>query len=194
MDRYWLITWTTYGTRLAGDSRGFVSNVIDGPGPEVRLNIPGTPFAADIPALWYHVRNRMTGPPVSLNVEQAVALIAQYLETAGVRQWSLEAAAVMFNHTHLVVGVMGDPDPDSIRKAFMSWATRALKKLGPVPENGTWWTTNGSERKLPKERAVNDGVIYVARKQPNPLATFYSDAWDGVISSFDKHDSDLPSL
>jgi hypothetical protein len=33
VDRVWMITWTTYGTRLPGDARGFVSNVRDGPGP-----------------------------------------------------------------------------------------------------------------------------------------------------------------
>ena len=32
MDRYWLLTWTTYGTWLPGDRRGFVSNVLDGSG------------------------------------------------------------------------------------------------------------------------------------------------------------------
>ena len=47
MDRYWLLTWTTYGTWLPGDQRGFVSNVPNGSGPEVRHNIPGTPYDAD---------------------------------------------------------------------------------------------------------------------------------------------------
>jgi hypothetical protein len=51
VDRHWLLTSTTYGTWLPGDPRGFVSNVADGPGPEVRHNIPGTPYDKDMPGL-----------------------------------------------------------------------------------------------------------------------------------------------
>jgi hypothetical protein len=32
MDRFWLLTWTTYGTWLPGDERGFVSEVRDDSG------------------------------------------------------------------------------------------------------------------------------------------------------------------
>jgi hypothetical protein len=43
VDRYWHLTWTTYGTRLAGSAGGFVSNVYaDDGGREVRHNLPGT--------------------------------------------------------------------------------------------------------------------------------------------------------
>src|SRR5690349_21194983 len=44
MDRVWHLTWTTYGTWLPGDERGFVSNVRDGDGPEVKHNTPATPY------------------------------------------------------------------------------------------------------------------------------------------------------
>jgi hypothetical protein len=51
MDRYWLLTWTTYGTWLPGDKRGFVSPVRTGAGSERRHNQPGTPYDADMPRL-----------------------------------------------------------------------------------------------------------------------------------------------
>ncbi len=51
MDRYWLITWTCYGTRLPGDECGFVGNVRDADGNQVVHNIPGTPYDTNMPRL-----------------------------------------------------------------------------------------------------------------------------------------------
>ena len=52
MDRYWLMTWTTYGAGVAGDAEGFVSNVYaeDG-GPEVRRNVPAPTATPTCPGL-----------------------------------------------------------------------------------------------------------------------------------------------
>src|SRR5258708_4132426 len=140
MDRYWLLTWTTYGNWLPGDERGFVGNVRDSDGKQITHNIPGTPYDEDLPGLRAFVREQMTGPPVTLERIEAEAMIAQYQETAAVRKYELCAASVMYNHTHLVVGVPDDPSPDSLLKTFKEWATRALKRFRPLPPNGTWWT------------------------------------------------------
>ncbi len=51
MDRYWLLTWTTYATWLPGDPRGFVSNIADEAGKGIRHNVPGTSCDADMPAM-----------------------------------------------------------------------------------------------------------------------------------------------
>ncbi len=186
MDRYWLITWTTYGTWLAGDERGFVSNVYaDDDGPEVRHNVPGTDCDRSMPLLQQYVRDHMIGNPFYLNKEQADALIAQYKDTARIRKYELRAASVMSNHTHLVVGVPGDPDPHHLRELFKSWATRALKKKWPLPASGEFWTAKGSVRKKVGE-AVVAAVIYVARRQPNPLAVFVGENWRGVIEEYDR--------
>ena len=113
-------------------------------------------------------------------------MIAQYQETARIRTWSLEAASVMFNHTHVVVGVPGDPEPNSILETLKSWATRAVKKLRPPPPNGTFWTAKGSKRKLPDELAVRSAVIYVARKQPEPLAVWWAPRWQVALDEYDR--------
>ena len=124
MDRYWLTTWTTYGTWVAGDSRGFVSNVSsqDG-GPEVRHNVPGTECDANIPALEIYVRDRMIAEPCYLEQQQAEIVIQQFQDTTRDRKFELCAASVMKDHTHLVVGVPGDPDAHQLRELFKSWAT-----------------------------------------------------------------------
>jgi hypothetical protein len=172
MDRYWLLSWTCYGQWLPGESRGFVGNVRDQDGNQVTHNAPGTEYDADIPNLKGWVQQNMNGDPVTLSKRDANILIAQYQETARIRKWSLEAASVMFNHTHLVVGMMGDPNPELVLETFKSWATRALKKHRELPPNGRFWTENGSKRKLPDRTAVGDAVVYVVEKQPDPLATF----------------------
>jgi len=186
MDRYWLITWTSYGTWLPGAHQGFVSHVRDEQGNLVNHNIPGTQYDADMPALEAYARSKMTGPPVRLDRAAAEAMIGQYQETCRIRAWELQAASVMHNHTHVVLGVPGDPEPASILEALKSWATRAVKRIRHLPSNGTFWTAKGSKRKLPDERALCDGVIYVVRKQPNPFAVWFHPMWQAVIDAYDQ--------
>ena len=185
MDRFWLITWTCYGHWLPGDARGFVGNVREADGTQVVHNIPGTPYDKEMPRLEAWVLAHMTGSPVTLARPEAEALIAQYQETARIRRWELEAASVMYNHTHVIVGVPGDPDPEAIRELLKSWATRVVKKLRPLPPNGTFWTAKGSQRKLPNDKAVRDGVIYVVKKQPNPLAVWSAPKWQDALDAYD---------
>jgi hypothetical protein len=93
---------------------------------------------------------------------------------------------VMRNHTHMVIGVPGDPDPHHLREIYKSWATRALKKKWAVPKSGTFFTAGGSVRKKEDEAALQTAVIYVARKQPDPLVMFVGERWLDVVSVFDK--------
>ena len=85
MDRFWLLTWTTYGTWLPGDERGFVSNVRDGEGPEVKHNMPGTPYDAKQRGLAIAARKQLKEKPVWLTTEQAGPLALQFRETATFR-------------------------------------------------------------------------------------------------------------
>ncbi|MBY0513545.1 MAG: hypothetical protein K2P78_06495 [Gemmataceae bacterium] len=184
-DRHWLLTWTCYGRWLPGDRRGFVGNVRDADGTQLAHNAPGTPYDEDLPRLEGWVRRHLRGEPVALSRPDADVLIEQYQQTARVRAWRLEAASVMFNHTHVVVGVAGDPDPDRILETFKSWATRALKRTRPVPPNGTFWTAKGSTRKLPDAAAVRGAVVYVVKKQPDPLAVWAAAVWDDALAEYE---------
>jgi hypothetical protein len=57
MDRYWLLTNTTYGTWLPGDHRGFVGHVLEHRPTELDEDrrivhtIPGTPCDVGLPGL-----------------------------------------------------------------------------------------------------------------------------------------------
>ncbi|WP_020467915.1 transposase [Zavarzinella formosa] len=185
MNRHWLLTWTAYGNWLPGDARGFVGNILEDDGNRVSHNIPGTPYEADLPKLSNWIKDRMNGPPVALGVVDAKSLVEQYQETALIRQWTLQAASIMFNHIHLVLETPHEADPQLVLETFKNWSTRALKKRRPVPANGSFWTVNGSKRKLPTEEAIQSAVVYVVKKQPNPLAVWHSPTWQSLLDGFD---------
>ena len=164
-DRHWFLTWTMYGTWLPGDTRGFVSNVRDGDGPEIRHNKPETDYDADIPGIERAAQEALAGPPVRVTKEQAEALFEQFRETGSVRGWQLFAVAIMANHCHIVVGVPGDPEPATLLQAFKSYGSRKLNKLWGRPVNGTWWTESGSKRKLANSQSVLTAIRYVMEQE-----------------------------
>jgi REP element-mobilizing transposase RayT len=177
MDRYWLLTWTTYGTWLPGDARGFVSNVADETGHGVRHNVAGTPCDADLPRLRDFMVQSLKGDPTYLTPAQAEVLLAQFQETARFRGWQLLAVAIMANHVHIVVGVAGDPDPETLLRDFKSYGSRALNRRWGKPASGTWWTESGSRRKKAAEAALREAIRYV-REQEYPLLTWVAPGYD----------------
>jgi hypothetical protein len=143
MDRYWLLTSTTYGTWLPGDPRGFVSRIREGQppaAPRKEHDLPETPYAEDIPGLARAAKTALKCPPIRLVLTQAEALLTQFQETAVYRGWLLLAVAIMANHIHIVTGVPGDPNPDDILGDFKSYGSRALNRRWTRPASGTWWT------------------------------------------------------
>lgn len=160
-DRYWLLTWHTYGTWLPGEERGFVGTVRDAENAHVIHNVPGTPVDADSPHLAEWSRQQLKCSPIYLGRKQAECLAPQLLETAGFRNWKLFALAIVNNHVHVVVGVPGDPEPEKLLGDFKSYGSRALNRLFGKPRSETWWTESGSKRKLPHETAVLGAIRYV---------------------------------
>ncbi|MGC1272773.1 MAG: hypothetical protein WBC44_03635 [Planctomycetaceae bacterium] len=65
-DRFWLLTWTTYGSWLPGDERGFVSRVKDGDGPRVEHDAFLTPHDIDMPGLKHAACAKLKCPPLFL--------------------------------------------------------------------------------------------------------------------------------
>jgi len=170
MDRNWFITVVTYGTWLPGDERGFVSHTRPNrdTGKRVIENRPQTERLADNPALKRHSAAIMTGQPIYLTLAQAEELLAQFHETAAYRKWRLWAVSIMANHFHAVVGVSGDPEPETIRGDLKSYGSRRLNRGWGKPKNGTWWADGGSNRKLATEESLLQAVRYTI-DQEHPL-------------------------
>ena len=77
MDRWWLLTWTTYGTWLPGDPRGSVTSVRTGPRPRVEHDLPGMPVEPPMPGLHAAAAEAMRGPPIYLTLEQAEVILGE---------------------------------------------------------------------------------------------------------------------
>ncbi len=174
MDRCWLLTWTTYGTWLPGDARGFVGNVRDQNGAHATHNQPGAEYDRDRPHLQGHSRATQKLESVQLTREHAAVVCRQIRATAEFRNWKVFAVAVMANHVHVVVGVPGDPDPSTLLRDLKSYAARALNEAATPGERRRWWTKSGSTRKLPDETAVLAAIRYV-QEQDWPLALWLRD-------------------
>ena len=183
MDRFWFLTWTTYGTWLPGDGRGFVTELRDADWNKYLPNRPHTECPADLPGLKRFAAEALKGEPVWLVAAQADVLRAQFQETAAHRGWLLLAVAIMANHAHLVVGVPGDPDPSGILGDFKEYGSRALNRQFGKRPSGRWWTQSGSKRKLPDERARCGAVAYT-RDQNDPLVVWLNEP--GIRATFDE--------
>jgi REP element-mobilizing transposase RayT len=168
VDRYWLLTWTTYGTWLPGDERGFVGAVRqNSDGTQATHNQPGTEYDRERPHLEGFAKATQKLPTIRLTRDQAAAVCKQIQATAAIRQWKLFAIAVMANHVHLVVGVPGDPEPNTLPRDFKSYCARELNRTSGARRR--WWTKSGSTRKLPDEPALLAAIRYV-ENQDWPLA------------------------
>jgi REP element-mobilizing transposase RayT len=175
--RYWFLTWTTYGTWLPGDSRGFVSNVEDGPGPRVRHNTPGTEYDAEVLHLREVAKRQMKQQAVWLTPPQAVLLAGQFHETAQYRNWENLVFSIMANHVHLVAAVPDDPDPEVILGSFKSYASRCLNQQRGAKQE--WWTASGSKRRV-QEAGLPQVVRYV-RDQERPLLVWIAPHWQAEL-------------
>ena len=191
IDRIWFLTWTTYGTWLPGDERGFVSPKFEGDTPERRNNEPGRPYDEGRADLRRIAENKLAGDPVRLTRAQAEVVRHQFEETARYRGWQLLAGAIMANHVHLVVGVPGDPDPS----AFAPRLQELFQPRAPEPEpSGSgirktkprWWTEQGSKRKIADWDNLETVLRYV-REQAYAL-----EVWDAASGGRQPPVSDHP--
>src|SRR5260370_41734958 len=84
------IVWTTYGTWLPGDSRGWVMKGVFGiqdPEPELEKS----------------ARERMAEPAVLLTPEQRQIVEKTIADHCRIRGWTLHAVSARTNHIHVVV-------------------------------------------------------------------------------------------
>lgn len=170
MTRRWLLTWTTYGTWLPGDSRGFVAPIQDDSGQQVIHNVHGTPYDADMPRLRAYAQRLQKQPTVWLTVEQAEVVSQQFHETAHIRNWHLHTFAIMSNHVHLVVEVDEEVSASKLLGDFKAYTTRKLRALATTLD-ARFWTEKGSTRLLPDDQALENAIHYVAN-QKKPLVVF----------------------
>lgn len=142
-------TWTTYGTWLPGDPRGWYQR---GRG----LQEPDTMRRLDAVLL-------MTESAITLDPEQRRIVEQTVADHCTIRTWQLHAVNCRSNHVHVVVTAPGRP-VELPREQFMAWCTRRLKerersRARRVREN--WWTERGWDEYIDDEDALADVIAYV---------------------------------
>jgi hypothetical protein len=147
----YFITWTTYGTWLPGDERGWRkhgSYVVDAPDPELR----GT------------ARRAMTGEPVVLTDAQRDAVDAVIVRHCKIRGWVLHARNVRSNHVHVVVSA--EIAGDEARSQLKAWCSRRLsERAGMIGagKNGParWFSERGDVAYIDDDDQLHDAITYV---------------------------------
>jgi REP element-mobilizing transposase RayT len=152
----YFITWTTYGTWLPGDQRGWVERGTW----EVRPPDPERKRLA---------RELMTDEAVVLSPDQRRVVDAALVDHCRIRNWTLHARNVRTNHVHVVV--TADVHPTVVREQLKAWASRRLSehaglfRVAGKDGRRRWWTEKGDIELVPDEERLVQAVHYVLELQ-----------------------------
>jgi REP element-mobilizing transposase RayT len=155
----YFLTWTTYGTWLPGDERGWVAK----PG---QMQPPDAQRRQTAERL-------MTEPALTLDPAQRRLVEDKIADHCRIRGWYLHIVNVRTQHVHVVVTAPGY-DPKVVMDELKAWCTRRLKEQDQVSRSRTgasrqkWWTQGGSKRWLNDATNLEEAVRYVADGQGDP--------------------------
>jgi hypothetical protein len=156
------VTWTCYATWLPGDKRGYVSNTRLPKGGFVpKANTPGTPYTSDDPFTRGLSRAEQLHPTVRLTLEQAVFVASTLIDAVAERDWFIIRAAIIANHTHVLVTRCPHDGP-TVRRVLKGVTQAALSDL--AGQRRKWWTAGGSDRYKHDQRAIDAADGYIARQ------------------------------
>lgn len=143
------LTWTTYGTWLPGDDRGW-HRKHEG---KIQERNPELEAAA---------RLKMTEPDFHLNKKHRVIVKETIEKHCKIRGWHLHIANPRSNHVHVVVTTPSYA-PNVVRDQFKAWCTRKLKEAGVNREN--IWTEGGSKRSINTLEDLATVIEYASEAQ-----------------------------
>jgi REP element-mobilizing transposase RayT len=150
----YFITWSTYGSWLPGDARGWVH------GPTGA----GQPIQPPDPQREAEARRRLKQSPVALTREQRGIVDTTIHSVCQYRGWALHAVNCRTNHIHVVLSAPAAM-PEHVMNQLKAWCSRHLNQSNPSLPHPTWWTRHGSTRYLNTEESVADAVDYVLNRQ-----------------------------
>ena len=145
----YFLTWTTYGTWLTGDTRGWCRW-----GEGIQQS-PNALFAEVAKAA-------MKEPPFTLNPDQRQVVERTIAKHCGIRGWKLHACNARSNHVHVVVAAPGY-DCKTVRDQFKAWCTRHLKR-NEVARN-RFWSEGGSCRWINHADDLEAAIVYTNEAQ-----------------------------
>lgn len=144
----YMITWTTYGTWLQGDKRGYVKE-----GKILPSNQP------------LEDANKQNLAKESVKLSSAHRQIVQnaILEKAKQLNQKMYALSVSYNHVHLVAGYIPMPMGLVVRH-YKGVAQTALRKVGLA---GRVWTKGFDKRYCFDEQTLKNRINYVKSHDEN---------------------------
>ena len=151
------LIWTTYGSWLPGDARGWIESGVMGvqpPNPEREQE----------------AREIMAEEGIVLTPEQRAVVEQTIREHCRIRGWLLHAVNVRSNHVHVVVTT--DCEGEKARDQFKLWSSRRLSDMAgltnPVARGAGrrhWWTEGGEAKPIWEDRYFENAVEYVMNLQ-----------------------------
>jgi len=140
----YMVTWTTYGSWLPGDKRGYVKQGKTKP---------------DNPKIMNASQSLQKSATITLDSGQKAIIRRAILQEAERIGHTIEALAVCTNHIHLVARPC-EKSIESIVSRYKNVAMFALRKDGPVRRI---WTRGFDKRFCFNEKSLNQRIEYVKR-------------------------------
>jgi REP element-mobilizing transposase RayT len=142
-------TWTTYGTWLPGDQRGWFerSRGLQSPDPFRELES----------------MLRMTEAAIVLDAEQRRIVEQTIADHCQIRKWTLHCMNCRTNHVHVLTTAV-DRQPKEPREQFKAWCTRRLKDHDRM-KRAHWWTERGWDEYIDDENSLVEVMSYIMERQ-----------------------------
>ena len=148
----YFLTWTTYGTWLPGDERGWVRAGQGFQVPDYRVE--------------HEARRKLNESPCVLDNVQREIVEATIRRHCDIRKWELHAIAGRTNHVHVVVSA--PVKPKIVMEQLKAWCSRRLNentRERGLADRKDWWTENGSKRFLNDLASLEAAILYVVEGQ-----------------------------
>jgi REP element-mobilizing transposase RayT len=151
------LIWTTYGTWLPGDKRGWIHS------GKLGVQPPDPERERAASAL-------MSEAAVILTPSQRAIVEQTITDHCRIRNWTLHAVKARTNHIHVVV--TADCDPDEVMNQFKAWCSRRLSDdsglTRPVAVRAGrrhWFTEGGDKEVIEDEGYLENAIRYVNEGQ-----------------------------
>ena len=144
----YMITWTTYGSWLQGDSRGFVKN--------------GKILSSNLLLADSNKRN-LSKEPVKISKNNQSIVADSICEKAKQLNQKIYALSVSSNHVHIVAEYIAEPI-GRVVAAYKSAAQVALRRAGI---SGRIWTRGFDKRFCFDEQTLRNRIDYVKSHNRN---------------------------
>ncbi len=157
------ITFTTYGTWLPGDKRGYVSTTrLPEGGTLPKKNLYGTDYTRNDPYTKQVACAQQKYDTVWLNLDHAKVIAHELVAACQQRDWFIAQAAIMSNHVHVVV-MQCPQDGPAVRRILKGVTQAELSKHTGHPQR--WFTKGGSNRYKFDQQAIDNAIVYVRNQE-----------------------------